>query len=153
MAAPSASRPSRRPSGCVASRIRSVCPPPPTVASIWRLPGAGASIVMTSSASTDRCPSSMSPPPSAIGARAGPGSACSAALDAQPRQVLGERVGILERPAVLLPPGGRPDLRVIAGADDDGLALQAGPFAQGRRDHDPTLTVEVELVRSGEQEA
>ena len=45
----SASRPRTRPSGLAASRIRSVCPPPPTVASIWRLPGAGARVSMTSS--------------------------------------------------------------------------------------------------------
>src|SRR6478735_5135390 len=41
IAAWSASNPRTRPSGLAASRIRSVCPPPPTVASIWRLPGRG----------------------------------------------------------------------------------------------------------------
>ena len=49
IAAWSASSPRTRPSGLAASRIRSVCPPPPTVASIWRLPGAGASVPRTSS--------------------------------------------------------------------------------------------------------
>ena len=85
MAAPSASRPRRRPSGSVASRIRSVCPPPPRVASIWRLPGAGASIDMTSSASTGMCPTSISPPRRRSGSRADPGSACGAAVRSRGR--------------------------------------------------------------------
>ena len=62
IAAPSASRPSTRPSGLAASRIRSVCPPPPTVASICRLPAAGARVSRTSAGITGKCPSCISPP-------------------------------------------------------------------------------------------
>ena len=58
MAAGSASMPSRRPPGVAASRIRRACPPPPSVASIWKLPATGESAVMTSSTITGRCPSS-----------------------------------------------------------------------------------------------
>ena len=60
MALGSASMPSSRPPGLAASRIRTACPPPPTVASIWKLPGCGERAKMTSSSITGRCPTSCS---------------------------------------------------------------------------------------------
>src|SRR4029079_16401330 len=152
MAAPSASRPRRRPSGLVASRIRSVCTPPATVAAMRRLPDAGESIEMTSSASTGRCPSFISPPPTTDGSRADPGSACGARLDPQPLEGLRERLRVLEGPAVVVPAGRGPDLGVVARPDDDGLGVETGHVAQVVRDEDPALAVEGRLDGAGEDE-
>ena len=54
--------------------------------------------------------------------------------DAEAGEVLRERVGRLHRPAVVVPPGGCPDLGVVARTDDDGFAVQAGPARGGSRE-------------------
>src|SRR5829696_7435344 len=150
MAAWSASSPRTRPSGLAASRIRSVCPPPPTVASMWRLPGSGDRVTRTSSGITGRCPSSITPPSVGCGSRADPGSACGATSDPQTGDRVGERVA-LERPAVVLPPGGSPDLRVVPRTEDQRLVLEARERPQVLRDEDPALTVELGLEGTREQ--
>ena len=129
IAAWSASSPRTRPSGVAASRIRSVCPPPPTVASIWRLPGIGDRVPRTSSGMTGRCPSSITPPSVGCGSRADPGSACGATSDPQTGDRVGEGLA-LERLAVGLPAAGCPHLGVIAGAEDQRLVLEAGESPQ-----------------------
>src|SRR5437773_4744256 len=117
---------------------------------------------MTSSTSTGRCPSCMTPPPSSDGSRADPGSACGPsdgppaggrfALDAEPSDGLGEGRRILEAPAIGLPTIGSPDLRVVAGADDNGVGPEPGHLPEIARDEDPALAVERRLDRAGEDE-
>ena len=99
---------------------------------------------MTSSASTGKCvPSSLLHPE-----RTDPERTLKAhvvaALDPQPFEGFGERLRVVDCPAVVVPPGGRPDLGVIAGPDDDGLALEPDRVAQEGRQQDPALAVEVE---------
>ena len=65
--------------------------------------------------------------------------------------MLGEDVGVLELLAVAVPPLGRPDLGVVARADDDGLPFEAGELAKALRDEDPTLPVEVDVEGAGEE--
>ena len=48
---------------------------------------------------------------------------------------------------------GGPDLRPVVDADDDGLLLQAGVFAQLLRDHDAALAVRLALGGVGKQAA
>src|SRR3954452_5510184 len=150
IASSSASSPRTRPSGLAASRIRSVCPPPPTVASIWRLPGRGDRVSRTSPAITGRCPSSITPPSVGCGSRADPGSACGATSDPQPGDGVGERLAF-QPAAVVLPASGRPDLGVVARAEDERLAIETGERPQVLRDEDTTLSVELRLERAGEQ--
>src|SRR5258706_447952 len=106
---------------------------------------------MTSSASTGRCPSFITPPRSMDGSRADPESACGG-LDPEAADGLRERVRVFEPTPVVVPANGRPDLRVIARADDDGLPFQAGHLSQVGRDEDPTLAVETDLDGAGEDE-
>src|SRR6478609_961910 len=153
MAAPSASRPRRRPSGSVAPRIRSVCPPPPRVASIWRLPGAGASIDMTSTAMTGMCPTSISPPPFVDRIPSGPWKRMWCELDPEALEGLGQLLRVGEGLAVGRPGRRDPDLCVVAGADDDGVAGELDVVAQEGRQQDPALLVDVDLGRAGEDEA
>ena len=73
--------------------------------------------------------------------------------DAEAAEVLGEDVGVLELLAVAVPALGRPDLGVVARADDDGLALSRPAIsAKALRDEDPTLPVEVGLEGAGEDQ-
>src|SRR5450759_3953733 len=106
---------------------------------------------MTSSASTGRCPSSMSTSPTTSGSRADPGSACSG-LDTQPSQVVRERSRRLERLPVVVPPDGRPDLCVVERADDCCLALQPGGLPQVGRKDEATLGVELDLYGARKDE-
>ena len=87
---------------------------------------------MTSSTSTGRCPSFISPPSRTNGSRADPGSACGAELDPEPFEGLGQLLRVVERPAVDVPPVGCPDLGVIARPDDHGLAAEADRLRAGR---------------------
>src|SRR5512143_4247046 len=107
---------------------------------------------MTSSASTGRCPSFISPPPPSNGSRADPGSACGGPLDPETGQVLGQALGILELATDAVPAPGSPDLGVVARPDDHGLAVQLGPLAEVRRDQDPTGAVELGLDGAAEEE-
>src|SRR5262245_34033309 len=108
---------------------------------------------MTSSASTGMCPSFITPPPTTDGSRADPGSACGARLDPQPLEGLGERLRVLEGPAVVVPAGRGPDLGVVARADDHGLRIEACHLAQVGRDEDPALAVECRLDGAGKDES
>ena len=69
----------------------------------------------------------------------------------RPAMALGERVGVVEAPAVVGPAGRRPDLRVVAGPEHERLGLEAGELAQALRDEDATLAVELGLERAREQ--
>src|SRR5450756_1948161 len=93
----------------------------------------------------------MSTSPTTSGSRADPGSACSG-LDAQPSQVLGERIRRLERLPVVVPPDGRPDLCVVERADDCCLALQPGCLAEVGRKDEATLGIELDLHGAREDE-
>src|SRR5258708_22251823 len=106
---------------------------------------------MTSSASTGRCPSFITPPRSMEGSRADPESACGG-LEPEGAEGLRERLRVFEPTPVVVPANGRPDLRVIARADNDGLPFQAGHLSQVGRDEDPTLAVETDLDGAGEDE-
>ena len=86
---------------------------------------------MTSSASTGTCPTSISPP----SRRSDPERTLEAhvvALDPQPFEGLGQRIGVVESPAVVVPAVGCPDLRVIARPDDHGLLGRGRPSRAGR---------------------
>src|SRR5258708_8646841 len=95
---------------------------------------------MTSSASTGRCPSFITPPRSMDGSRADPESACGG-LDPEAADALRERVRVFEPTPVVVPANRRPDLRVVARAADDGLPCQAGHPSQVGRDAHPTPPV------------
>src|SRR6185437_7139131 len=110
-AAPSASRPRRRPSGSLAARIRSAWPPPPRVASTCRLPAAGASIATTSSARTGTWLTAT-------------GSVVTRS-DPETADGVGESGRIVHLASVFGPSIGGPDLAVIAHADDQRLGLDA----------------------------
>src|SRR5687768_14146346 len=135
MAAPSASRPRRRPSGLLASRTRSAWPPPPRVASMCRLPATGASIATTSSDMTGTCVA---------------GCSLVIASDPEPADGLGEGRRVVHGLAVGLPALGRPDLAVVADADDQRLGADPHLLAQVRRDQDAALAVHVGLEGAAE---
>src|SRR6266540_4240629 len=81
-----------------------------------------------------------------------PGSACGG-LDPEAFEGLSQLSRVFQRAAVVVPARGRPDLRVIAGPDDDGLPRQARPLAKVGRDDDPALAIELGLERPGEDVA
>src|SRR5712671_390812 len=117
---------------------------------------------MTSSTSTGRCSSFITPPPLTVGSRADPGNACRALggggpasgrpSDAEASDRRGECRGVLEAPAIDIPAGGCPDLGVVTGSDDDRLRIEAGHLAEVARDEDPALTIEGRLDGPGEDE-
>ena len=138
IAAWSASSPRTRPSGLAASRIRSVCPPPPTVASIWRLPGAGTG----SRGPRPASPAGALPPSLLHRSVADPERTLEAHVVRRqiPRPAIASvKASPSRRLAVGLPAAGCPHLGVIAGAEDQRLVLEAGEAAQVPRDEDPTL--------------
>src|SRR6478752_3351776 len=75
---------------------------------------------MTSSTSTGRCPSFISPP-SRTRIPSGPWKRMWWELDAEPLEGLGQLLWVVERMPVGVPPVRRPDLRVVARPDDHGL--------------------------------
>src|SRR5262245_41123627 len=141
MAASSASRPRRRPSGSVASRMRSAWPPPPSVASTCWLPAAGASIATTSSARTGTWLTG-------IGSRGVGWSVISS--DPEPADRVREPRRVIHLAAVDGPTIGRPDLAVVAHADDEGLGGDAHLGTQVGRHQDAALAVHLGLQRAGE---
>src|SRR5262245_2918788 len=141
MAAPSASRPRRRPSGSVASRMRSAWPPPPSVASTCWLPAAGASIATTSSARTGTWLT-------AIGSRVAGWSVIGS--DPEPADRVREARWVIHLAAIGGPAIGRPDLAVVPHADDEGLGGDAHLGAQFGRSQDAALTVWPRLPCAGE---
>src|SRR5215210_7821166 len=100
---------------------------------------------MTSSTSTGRCPSFISPPPSTIGSRADPGSACGASSDPEALEGLGELVGVVQLGGIGRPRVRHPDLGVVARADDDRIAAELDVLSEIRRQQDPALAVELDL--------
>ena len=74
-------------------------------------------------------------------------------LDPEPFEGLGQRLGVVELAVVRVPPARRPDFGVIARPDDDGVAIEAGRFAQVGRHEDPPLAVDLGLNRAREEEA
>jgi hypothetical protein len=75
------------------------------------------------------------------------------ALDPQAVEVHRERLRILQRPPDVIPAGRRPDLRVVASAHDDHVAVERRVHPQVGRQDDPTLTVELDLRRPAEDVA
>ena len=135
MAAASASRPSNRPSGLAASRTRTECPPPPTVASIWRLPGAGARDSNTSCTITGKCPSSIS---TAVGDGPTDPGGSFGALDAEVGDVRGEGIGRVHLRAVGGPASRAPTARCDCASQPPPLRFgaartRAGPVGRTRR--------------------
>src|SRR5580765_5318378 len=105
---------------------------------------------MTSSTSTGRCHSFISPPPltsdperilEAHVVRPAAHRPADVPLDPEPADRRGQRRGIFEALAVRLPCRGSPDLGVIASTDDDRFGAQAGHLAEVARDQDAALTV------------
>src|SRR5512140_149627 len=139
MAAPSASRPRRRPSGSDAARIRSACPPPPTVASMWRLPGRAASIATTSSGMTGTC-----------WVATVAGSVGAIASDPEAGDRVGEGLRVGHRPAVVGPAVRCPDLGVVTDPHDHRLGGEPGLLAEIARQQKAALLVELGLERTTE---
>ena len=74
------------------------------------------------------------------------------ALDPQPFEGFGQRLWVVERLAVVLPPVGCPDLRVVVRPDHHGVSREADGLAQVCRDEDPALAVELGVDGAGEDE-
>src|SRR5215212_10455267 len=108
---------------------------------------------MTSSASTGRCPSCITPPPSTVGSRADPGNACGASSDPEALEGLGELIWVVQLLGVGRPRRWNPDLGVVAGTDDDGVGAEVDVLPEIRGQEDPPLAVELDLGRAGEDQA
>src|ERR1700675_4099655 len=107
---------------------------------------------MTSSNSTGRCPSYISPPSRTNRIPSGSWKRMWWELDPKAFEGLCQLLRVVERLAVGIPPFRCPDLRVIARTDEDGLSDEPDRFAQVGREQHPTLLVHLGLDRVREHE-
>src|SRR6476659_3839481 len=100
---------------------------------------------MTSSTSTGRCPSSISPPSRSNRIPSGSWKRMWWELDPQAFEGLRQLLRVVERPPVDVPPVGCPDLRVVPRPDDHGVAAETDRLAQVGRQQHPALFVHLRL--------
>src|SRR5262245_60671515 len=101
---------------------------------------------MTSSTSTGRCPSSISPP-SRTRIPSGSWKRMWWELDAQSFEGLGQLLWVVEGSPVGVPPVGCPDLGVVARPDDHGVSAETDRGSEVGRQQDPALAVHLGLDR------